>query len=253
MPEQVAVPFVSFEQPYILLSLFVSQSCMSDTVAWERVLEVFLPDTVSLRMDSILFPLLSDTLVAGTWVYPKVRILNEGNRLIENLPVNLQVYGEEGLPFDSITCYLTVLPERDTVDFLFPSGCKLPVRGKSCLLQIFIASLDSIATDDTLEQWYAISCDTLGLPIWKIDSWQLGQNLPNPATGMTQVPVTLPEPGRVLLQVHSVEGRLLYRGEYAVAEGKSLLSLDLAGYAAGVYYYSVEYRGERKVRKMVVE
>ena len=31
-----------------------------------------------------------------------------------------------------------------------------------------------------------------------------------------------------------------------------LLTIETDGYAAGVYYYSVEYRGERKVRKMIV-
>ena len=84
-------------------------------------------------------------------------------------------------------------------------------------------------------------------------NWQLGQNIPNPAADKTLVPVTLPMPGTVRLQVFAADGRLLYRSEHAVAEGKSLLPLDLAGYAAGVYYYSVEYKGERKVRKMVVE
>ena len=86
-----------------------------------------------------------------------------------------------------------------------------------------------------------------------MENWQLGQNIPNPATGRTLVPVSLPVPGTVRLQVFAADGRLLYRSEHAVAEGKSLLPLDLAGYAAGVYYYSVEYKGERKLRKMVVE
>ena len=86
-----------------------------------------------------------------------------------------------------------------------------------------------------------------------MENWQLGQNIPNPAAGKTMVPVTLPEPGTVRLQLFAADGRLLYRSEHAVAEGKSLLPLDLAGYAAGIYYYSVEYKGERKVRKMVVE
>ena len=184
-----------------------------------------------------------------------MRILNDGNVAVRSLPVSLRLYDADMMLYDSVTCFLSYLLEKDTADFTFPSGCKVPSDGSRCLLQVFIPSLDSNATDDTLEVWCPIRMvmDTTAVPEWKGNGWQLGQNIPNPAAGKTLVPVTLPEPGTVRLQVFAADGRLLYRSEHAVAEGKSLLPLDLAGYAAGVYYYSVEYKGERKVRKMVVE
>ena len=55
------------------------------------------------------------------------------------------------------------------------------------------------------------------------------------------------------LQLFAADGRLLYRGELELPSGKSLLPLETGRYASGVYFYSVEYKGERKVRKMVVE
>ena len=167
-----------------------------------------------------------------------VDVVNDSNRVVEK-----------------ISEHINHMAVNETQNIPFAMSYKVPDYTGVYTLKAYVEAFegDSIRSNDTIVKEFRCYRDSVGICTVEQSSWQLGQNLPNPATGMTQVPVTLPEPGRVLLQVHSVEGRLLYRGEYAVAEGKSLLSLDLAGYAAGVYYYSVEYRGERKVRKMVVE
>ena len=91
------------------------------------------------------------------------------------------------------------------------------------------------------------------VPTMAMENWQLGQNIPNPAAGRTLVPVTLPEAGAVRLQLFAADGRLLYRDELELPSGKSLLPLETGRYASGVYFYSVEYKGERKVRKMNVK
>ncbi|MBR4493035.1 MAG: T9SS type A sorting domain-containing protein, partial [Bacteroidales bacterium] len=252
--EPISVPAVSSDQPFFMLILSVSQPCVADTCVQQSLFEVFLPDSASLGLACFLYPLPSDTLVYGSKVVPRVRILNDGNVAVRSLPVSLRLYDGERMPYDSVTCFLSYLLEKDTVDFTFPSGCKVPSGSSRCLLQVFIPSLDSNAADDTLEVWCPIRMvtDTTAVPDWKGCGWQLGQNIPNPAAGRTLVPVTLPEAGAVRLQLFAADGRLLYRCELELPSGKSLLPLETGRYASGVYFYSVEYKGERKVRKMQV-
>lgn len=143
-----------------------------------------------------------------------------------NSPVNLKAYVENAnMKKDSNPC-------NDTIVY---SGAGCDTSGRS-VLQNSSANLN----------------DTLSVRKLLSENWQLGQNIPNPATGRTLVPVMLPESGTVRLQIYSAEGRLLYRGEHVMLSGRNLLTIETDGYAAGVYYYSVEYRGERKVRKMIV-
>jgi hypothetical protein len=49
-----------------------------------------------------------------------------------------------------------------------------------------------------------------------------------------------------------MNGQVLYREEIAAEAGNGDIRVNLSDLAAGVYYYSVEYRGERIVRKMNV-
>ena len=104
----------------------------------------------------------------------------------------------------------------------------------------------------SLQGFFAGGHDTVAIARTEAGGWQLGQNIPNPATGKVLLPVTLPEAGMVRLQIYSAEGRLLYRGEHEMPSGRNMLPVDVGGYAAGIYYYSVEYGGERKVRKMTI-
>jgi len=49
-----------------------------------------------------------------------------------------------------------------------------------------------------------------------------------------------------------MNGQVLYREDVNAEAGSGDIRVNLSDLAAGVYYYSVEYRGERVVRKMNV-
>ncbi|MBR5665348.1 MAG: T9SS type A sorting domain-containing protein, partial [Bacteroidales bacterium] len=85
-----------------------------------------------------------------------------------------------------------------------------------------------------------------------IDRWTVGQNVPNPASELTRIPYVIPEAGVLTLRIMGMNGQVLYREEIAAEAGNGDIRVNLSDLAAGVYYYSVEYRGERVVRKMNV-
>ena len=65
--------------------------------------------------------------------------------------------------------------------------------------------------------------------------------------------MTLPEPGAVRLQLYSADGRLLCSTALELFSGENLVPVEVSGYSSGVYYYSVEYKGVRKIGKMNVK
>ena len=92
----------------------------------------------------------------------------------------------------------------------------------------------------------------VGIADVESDRWTVGQNIPNPASDVTRIPYEIPEAGVLTLRVMGLNGQVLYREEVEAEAGSGDIRVNLSDLAAGVYYYSVEYRGERVVRKMNV-
>ena len=94
------------------------------------------------------------------------------------------------------------------------------------------------------------STDTTGIRIAKRMDWRLGQNIPNPASNMTAIPFTLPQDGEVTISVLSANGQLLQRRRIQAQAGENTVSISTEGWADGLYYYRMEYNGQRLTRKM---
>jgi hypothetical protein len=80
----------------------------------------------------------------------------------------------------------------------------------------------------------------------------LGQNIPNPANNTTRIDYTVPEAGKVIFHVHSITGQLLYSKTIETSRGTNSIELNTSTFAAGVYFYSMEYKGQRLVRQLII-
>ena len=54
------------------------------------------------------------------------------------------------------------------------------------------------------------------------------------------------------LPVMSVSGQLIYSTEISATAGENSYDLNVENLSAGIYYYTMEYKGQRLVRKMNV-
>ena len=72
----------------------------------------------------------------------------------------------------------------------------------------------------------------------------------NPASNVTAIPFTLPQAGTVRISVMTANGQVIYRQETEAEAGSNRIEVDASDWAAGVYYYTMEYRGQRITRKM---
>jgi YD repeat-containing protein len=95
----------------------------------------------------------------------------------------------------------------------------------------------------------AAAVDADGAPL----QFALGPTTPNPGGGARDVTFTLPSPGRVVLRVFDVTGRLqatlvdrdLERGHHDVR-------FSSERWGAGVYFYRLELAGKQRSGRMVV-
>ncbi|MCP4231209.1 MAG: T9SS type A sorting domain-containing protein, partial [bacterium] len=86
-----------------------------------------------------------------------------------------------------------------------------------------------------------------------VKAFELMQNWPNPATGMTTFAFALPEAANTTLSIYDIKGRkvdTVIEGNLAAGQHNVDYACALPG---GIYLYRLEAGGESAVKKMVVE
>ena len=81
----------------------------------------------------------------------------------------------------------------------------------------------------------------------------LGQNVPNPATTSTVVPYSVPEPGKVTLEVINNAGQVIYSDVQGADLGTNYFEVNTTSLAPGLYYYTIYYKDVVLTKKMVIE
>lgn len=81
----------------------------------------------------------------------------------------------------------------------------------------------------------------------------LEQNYPNPVLDETTIGFTLPYAGNARFFVSDIVGRPILEHTKLYTEGRNVIKLDRKQLPAGVYYYGVEFEGERRMHKMIVK
>ena len=91
--------------------------------------------------------------------------------------------------------------------------------------------------------------------ISKDKSW-LGQNVPNPFTGITAFPFYIPEESTVSLRIFTITGECIFYKTAKVSPGYHAEEITATSLSPGVYYYELESNGStaffKGTRKMVV-
>ena len=84
-------------------------------------------------------------------------------------------------------------------------------------------------------------------------SFSLDQNMPNPWTTSTSIPVTIGEDGVVNLEILDNIGRVVYRNNYQCKAGKNMINLSSNNIdAKGNLIYKINYNGLTKYGKMII-
>ena len=247
------VPFGTKEQPYYFLELSANIPCDGDANNDKRSVVgiINVPDTVDLQVLSIAQPATDSGRVK---VSPKVTVANIGNAEVQNVMLHVDVLDSAMTQLETVSEYINFINTNDTLEYAFSLTYTVPNYDGSYYLKAYVDRYaDEInTTNDTLTAKFACKRNTTGIASHTAADWSVGQNEPNPASATTTIPFVIPEDAEVALTIMGVNGQLLHREIVAATAGANRVTLQTGTLPSGLYYYGVEYKGQRIVRKMNV-
>jgi len=113
----------------------------------------------------------------------------------------------------------------------------------------YIDSQDDYPENDTAK----INCDNVSIKSINSANISVSQNIPNPVNDITVIKYNVPTDGKVQFTVYSVNGQVLFTQSAEAKVGENSLELSVSNLASGLYFYSMEFNGQRIVRKMSVQ
>ena len=116
-------------------------------------------------------------------------------------------------------------------------------------IMVFIGKQDEYQHNDTLME----RRETIKSPSMKGvngSSILLEQNIPNPANNSTVIQYSVPAEGEVSFKIYSVNGQMLYTKSENVQSGDHQIEINTSTFAAGIYFYTMEFEGQRLTKRM---
>ena len=84
-------------------------------------------------------------------------------------------------------------------------------------------------------------------------SFEVSQNMPNPASDITAIGVKTEQPGTINLTINNLLGQQVYSSALPVnAAGNYKFNVDVSGFNAGIYFYTVAVGNRTISKKMIV-
>ena len=244
------VPFATKENPYYSISVSVHMDCdadyTNDTIHMVGLVNV--PDTVDIQVLDIIT---TSPAEGNTLLKPSVRIANMGNTAAGQFKLHVLLIDNSYQAIDTLTEIISGLAIQENRLVAFTQSYSVPNYTGKYMLRAYVEKLaaDPVQTNDTLLK--SFEClEKVGIRNAEQLDLNMGQNIPNPATEVTAIPFTLPQSGLVRISVMTANGQIVHRQEIQGEAGANSLELNTADWAAGIYYYTMEYRGQRITRKM---
>ena len=139
---------------------------------------------------------------------------------------------------DKISETVNFIRSNDTAEHAFALTYSVPDYDGIYWLRAYVERhADELEpSNDTLLARFSCKRNNIGIARHDGEGWSLGQNEPNPASGVTAIPFNVPSDGRVVLSVMGVNGQLLHQEEIDATAGANRAELHLETLPAGLYY-----------------
>ena len=253
----VIVPMTTADQPYYLLDVYAQLPCDADGDN-DSVRIIGNVNIVDNGILSIITPAAGQCAMGGEMAKVEVRLFNNGNVDNADSIVVTAVIDSAGATYMTLTEKVAPMYGGENRNYTFKQQYRVPrlsVNGAQATynVTVYLTAIDG-DVDLSSDTAKVEACVQGGVGVEEVDAdrWTVGQNIPNPAADMTRIPYSIPDAGVLSLRIMGMNGQVLYREEINAEAGSGDIRVNLSDLAAGVYYYSVEYRGERVVRKMNV-
>jgi len=176
-----------------------------------------------------------------------VRLHNHGQNPQTSIPVKYTFSNGGTQHTDNWT---GTLASGDSVDITL-SNQFLPALGAQQLCVETDLTGDPVTTNDkACKSFTGVAC--IGIDDPGTGGFALEQNVPNPAKGYTVIGYTVPQGGEVVFGLVDVVGQVLQHELATVMAGRHEIALDATALAQGIYYYYVEFNGQRLTKKLII-
>ena len=193
----------------------------------------------------------TECLAVNTIVVPIIELRNAGNSAVEEFDVVFNV--GTGSDIVTETEHIVHHLEPDSV-LIYTSTHEFVVTNLTQNWEVkatVVIPEDKRHNNDTKR---SLSCTDVGLEDYENEEGvYLGQNEPNPAVATTRIPYSVPEPGKVTMDISNAAGQVIYTTTQEAELGTNYIELKASSLAAGVYYYTLHYKNVVLTKKMVVE
>jgi hypothetical protein len=184
----------------------------------------------------------------GTNIKVKVRVSNNHpDEDVQGVVLNV-VVSTNNTQIASWTETLSDISSDSYIDFEFPQGFNVPEEADYTIVA-YVNSIDTKSSNDTLSM---TKCTDLGLAEQEGDVMFLGQNIPNPAKSQTVVNYQVPTEGTVVFTLTTVTGQVIYTTIQEVEAGRNSVEFNTENLAAGIYFYTMDFNGQRLTKKMTI-
>jgi hypothetical protein len=229
---------------------YVYLSCDSAMVNSTNMVQecVDIKDLRIISIDNPPVAVTKDAVGSSIQVTATLNTRSDGD-IFTDIPVNVRITNSQGIEQETFMEPQTIGASA-TVNHTFSRSYTVP-NDTVYYLSVFVNSQDNYRDNDTMTtKRYT---ESVGIETLKsIGGFTLYQNIPNPANNRTHIDYSIPEVGEVVFNLHSVSGQLLYSRTIEAASGKQRIELNPSAFAAGIYFYSIEYKGQRLVKRMMI-
>jgi hypothetical protein len=195
---------------------------------------------IDAALSSIIAPTGHTTINGNIGV--RVMIANRGTTTLSNIPVGFKVGS-----FTVNETYTGQIVAGDSASYDFNATYLGPV-GSYLITAYTAVAGDAFLLNDT------ISLNLLGTSLndITIDGFRMGQNEPNPANELTQIPIFMPNSGDIQIVITGLEGRIILSESVSLAAGEHRYAIEANRLNPGIYYYSMTYKGQRLTKRLIV-
>ena len=247
------VPEVSADQPFYFLSVESEMSCDMDATndVYTFVGGVNLTD-MSVYSIGTPKPAASGCDTGKKEIFININLYNYSDVVVDSATVHV-IVDSANTVYAEFTELVTNVAVGNT-NMSLHTSYKVPNFTGNYKVTVYVENVKgdmNNSNDTAIVEACAVKND-VAVPHFLADRYQLGQNIPNPAGMRTSIPFYLPQEANVTLSVLGVNGQLLFSKEIHAMAGKNVYELDVNNLASGIYYYAMEYKGQRLVKKMQI-
>ncbi len=171
------------------------------------------------------------------------------------IKISARIEDSQGVKLDEYTESGHSVGALSTVPYAFTKQYMVP-NDSVYYVTVFLSSgtadpLDNYSHNDTLRIKRMTDNDD-DIESMESMSILMNQNIPNPANNSTTVRYSIPQSGEVVFRIHSMSGQILYNKVIESGSGDQSIEINTSRLSSGIYMYSMEYKGQRIVKRMSV-